>query len=154
MSCGHHKHSRQDCVCDAVRAIKEAQDAVDRKGNCTNSCFQNLLKPNGRQLDTIPFMLKDKTGKLFWGTGGLSVHDHDVFHTVFFRVEHIYKDGCCATLSLLRPDKDLSFDKCCVDPHSLDSVKSLKQTGDCIEVDLNCFCAIQCLDPRLLDANC
>lgn len=152
MSCGRKDFDTGNCVCDAVLAISEAQDAVEKKGSCANSCFTNLLKPNGRFNDTIPFMLKGKTGELFWATGGLTADFPDVFETVFFRVENICEKSCCATLSLLRPTGDILFTQsCCVDPTSLSDVVSLERTNCCIEVDLSCFCAIQCLDPGLVD---
>ncbi|WP_018921480.1 CotY/CotZ family spore coat protein [Salsuginibacillus kocurii] len=150
MSCGKDFKSG-NCVCDAVLAIHEAQKAVQKKGECVNSCFQNLLKPNGRPLDTTPFMLKGKDGKPFWATGGLTAKTDIPFNTIFFRVEHVDEDDCCATLSLLRPDPAIAFkDKCCVDPDSILAVTSLERTEFCVEVDLSCFCAIQCLDPELV----
>lgn len=61
-----------------------------------------------------------------------------------FRVEHI--SDHCATLSLL-----IAFDK---DRHILDftdkdsvcDVFRLEKSKYCIEVDLDCFCAIECLN--------
>lgn len=149
MSC-----SKRNCVCEAVEAILDAQDAVNDK--CPTSCFQDLLNPAvapGR--DTIPFMLFDKKGGLFKAFGnvgnvgtvgalGNAVDDIACFKTIFFRVENI-KDDCCATLSLLRPaEGDI------VDPCELEGVGSLIRTDFCIEVDLSCFCAIQCLSPDLV----
>ncbi|SDI54004.1 CotY/CotZ family spore coat protein [Natribacillus halophilus] len=155
MSCGCKDYASGHCVCDAVLSIKEAQDAVDKKfDDCVNSCFTNLLGPKrpGKVQDTIPFMLKDKKSNLFWATGGLTADYNDVFETVFFRVENVDEKTCCATLSLLRPIKDIKFThNCCVDPTSLSDVYCLEKTHFCIEVDLNCFCAIQCLDPDLVD---
>ncbi|MBB6448500.1 hypothetical protein HNR44_000449 [Geomicrobium halophilum] len=156
MSCGRKEFESGNCVCDAVLSIQEAQDAVDdrKRGNCDNSCFTNLLNPRkpGRVQDTIPFILKDKKANMFWATGGLTADYPDVFETVFFRVESIDENSCCATLSLLRPTDEILFThNCCVDPTSLSNVCSLEKTHFCIEVDLNCFCAIQCLDPGLVD---
>ncbi|AXF55651.1 spore coat protein [Salicibibacter kimchii] len=155
VSCGCKDYESGHCVCDAVLSIKEAQDAVDKKmDNCINSCHTNLLGPKrpGKIQDTIPFMLKDKKSNLFWATGGLTADLMGVFETVFFRVEDVDEKSCCATLSLLCPKNDIKFThNCCVDPTSLSDVYTLEKTHFCIEVDLRCFCAIQCLDPDLID---
>ncbi|MBE4909412.1 spore coat protein [Bacillus luteolus] len=143
MSC-----SKRNCVCEAVEAILDAQDAVNDK--CPTSCFQDLLNPAvapGR--DTIPFILFDKKGGLFKAFGNVGKRlplgdEMDCFKTIFFRVENI-KDDCCATLSLLRPENgDIK------DPCDLGAEDRLFRTDFCIEVDLSCFCAIQCLSPDLV----
>ncbi|MFZ4450774.1 CotY/CotZ family spore coat protein [Salibacterium aidingense] len=152
----HHHHRRKDsgsCVCSAVAAIKKAQDEAENNnnGSCRNNCFNKMLlsgNGNNNGLDTIPFVLQDKNGDYFSATGAIG--KKDCFQTVFFRVESIDKDTCCATLSMLAPDCHLDFDKCCVDPVSLCDVDELERTRHCIEVDLKCFCAIQCLDPDLV----
>ncbi|RSL31974.1 spore coat protein [Salibacterium salarium] len=152
----HHESRRRreagSCICDTVAAIKEAQDEADDNNgrNCRNRCVDSLLSPNGNNngLDTIPFVLQNKKGHYFSATGGIGTND--CFQTVFFRVERLDKDSCCATLSMLLPDCDLDFDKCCVDPMSLCDIDALERTRHCIEVDLDCFCAIQCLDPNLV----
>ncbi|SDI27321.1 CotY/CotZ family spore coat protein [Alteribacillus bidgolensis] len=150
MGCRKHDSDAGSCVCDAVVAIKEAQDAVDDRSDCRNSCFNNLLSPTGNNngLDTVPFVLQNKKGNYFFATGALG--RDDCFQTVFFRVEKVDEKNCCATLSLLRPDNDLEFTDCCVDPESLCDIDELERTRFCIEVDLDCFCAIQCLDPNLV----
>lgn len=140
MSCSH-----RNCVCEAVEAILDAQDAVNDK--CPTSCFQDLLNPAvapGR--DTIPFILFDKKGDLLkaFGNVGERIAGIDCFKTIFFRVENI-KDDCCATLSLLRPENGDIKDPCDLGPND-----KLFRTDFCIEVDLSCFCAIQCLSPDLV----
>ncbi|WP_246031555.1 CotY/CotZ family spore coat protein [Salibacterium salarium] len=152
----HHDTRRRcavgSCVCDTVAAIKKAQDEAEDNDsrNCRNRCFDSLLSPtsNNNGLDTIPFILQDKKGNYFSATGGIGTND--CFQTIFFRVQSIDKDSCCATLSMLLPDCDLDFDKCCVDPTSLCDIEELERTRYCIEVDLDCFCSIQCLDPNLV----
>lgn len=150
MGCKKHDGHTGGCVCDAVQSIKEAQDKVEKGATCKNSCYDNLLSPKRHRSksDTIPFMLQNKNGNYFHSVGGVGT-DH-CFQTVFFRVEKIDEKSCCATLSLLRPDTDIEFDGCCVDPTSICAVDDLERTGYCIEVDLDCFCAIQCLDPALV----
>ncbi|MFT4412456.1 CotY/CotZ family spore coat protein [Fredinandcohnia humi] len=136
-------HDR-NCVCDAVEAILDAQEAVEDK--CATSCFQNLLDPvvkPGR--DTIPFLLFTEKGDVFSAFGGVGQRQ-DCFRSPFFRVENI-KD-CCATLTVLEPDREV----CDTETGECDicNVRELRRTDFCIEVDLRCFCAIQCLSPDLV----
>ncbi|MBM7659728.1 spore coat protein Z [Bacillus mesophilus] len=131
-----------NCVCKAVQNIKDLQDAVE--DNCPTSCFSDLLSPANFVGDTIPFLLYTKKGDLFKAFGNIGeLRGGECFKTPFFRVEGI--DGCCATLSLLRP---IGVDFCETD--DICNVERLVKTDFCIEVDLGCFCAIQCLDPRLV----
>nr|WP_091583160.1 CotY/CotZ family spore coat protein [Alteribacillus bidgolensis] len=150
MNRGGNTSKKGSCVLDAVLEIKEAQDEAENFDACENKCSRNLLSPTGNinGLDTVPFVLQAKSGQLFHATGGIG--QDNCFQTVFFRVEKVDKCSGCATLSLLRPDNNLDFDNCCVDPASLCDVEELERTRHCIEVDLDCFCAIQCLDPQLV----
>ena len=147
MSCGK-KHHKNGCVCDAVENILDQQEAVEDR--CDTSCFENLLSPTNVLGDTIPFMLLDKSGNVFKAFGNIGGFTDDAlcFKTVFFRVEALR--GCCATLSLLRPyaaDGDTINVKNPCD----DDLFGLERTDFCMEVDLDCFCAIQCLSPALVD---
>lgn len=133
----------RNCVCEAVQNIKDLQDAVEDP--CPTSCFSNLLSPANFVGDTIPFLLYTKKGELFKAFGNVGeLRGGDCFKTPFFRVENVNGD-CCATLSLLRP---IGTDFNCKD--DICDVENLVKTDFCIEVDLSCFCAIQCLDPRLV----
>jgi spore coat protein Z len=137
-----------NCVCEAVKNINDIQDEVEDR--CATSCFENLLSPTNSVGDTVPFLLTNEKGKLLKAAG--NVGSNNCFITPFFRVRNV--DDCCATLQLLLPvDKqgrvvDFSFkhDDC----DDLCDVFRLIKTNFCIEVDLTCFCAIQCLDPRLV----
>jgi spore coat protein Y len=149
MGCKDKKDRDNSCVCDAVEQILAEQEAVEEI-TCPTSCFSNLLNPVAGTKDTIPFILSDKKGGLFkaFGNVGGFVGDMCCFKTIFFRVEAL--DDCCATLSLLRPvdfhgDTESVTDPC--DEHFF----GLEKTDFCIEVDLDCFCAIQCLSPELVD---
>ncbi|TDQ42150.1 CotY/CotZ family spore coat protein [Aureibacillus halotolerans] len=139
-----------NCVTDALRNIKDIQDAVEDE--CSSSCFSNLLSPVQTLGDTIPFVLYGKGGKnLFVATGNVGgFQEGPCFQTPFFRIRDFHRD--CATLQLLRP-----FDRfepiSVTDEDELCDVTRLVKTDFCIEVDLSCFCAIQCLDPRLLSSR-
>lgn len=139
----------RNCVCEAVEAILDAQEAVEDR--CPTSCFSDLLSPVAFRGDTIPFMLFTKKGKPFSAFGNVgrlmgAGNRNQCFTTFFFRVENV-KD-CCATLRLLRPlNPGLQPINNLDDPCD---VFALERTDFCIEVDLDCFCAIQCLSPELL----
>lgn len=147
-----------NCVCDVVRAIKDIQDQAtdDDCPQCPTNCF---LEPLGglvspatrRQADTRVFMLLTKDGDPFKAF----FRDNDRFDcdciSVYFRVEDIF-DGCCATLRVLEPldrerqEVDLLND--CgtkIDLRKLCKVRNFRSTGSCVTVDLDCFCAIECI---------
>ncbi|AXI10095.1 spore coat protein [Oceanobacillus zhaokaii] len=146
MGCEKERNS----VCKAVENIKNLQDAVDEQ--CSTSCFHNLLAPTQFVGDTIPFILFDKNSDLFKAFGNVGgLLGGECFRTPFFKVQDISKDGC-ATLSLLKPFKNgnpINFG----DVDNICDVNILVKTDFCIEVDLRCFCAIQCLDPLLIHNN-
>jgi hypothetical protein len=149
------------CVCEVVRAIKDIQDNAEENCECPSNCFLeplgSLVSPATRQnADTRVFVLKTADGSPF----------HAFFKSVdcvgcvsiFFRVEDIF-DNCCATLRVLRPiEKNgttlstLNMVKnCCIDLSTFCHLAGFEATNDCITVDLNCFCAIQCIADVDLD---
>jgi spore coat protein Z len=141
------------CVLDAVEAIKDAQDAVEQ---CKTSCFNNLLAPTGAEGDTIPFVLSNSDGSPFHAFGDMG-NPTDCYVSIWFRVEEVR--GCCATLQVLRPIADnkrlkvsdlVGTDQCCISLVGACNVDQLEKTNNCIEVDLSCFCSIQCLNPSLV----
>ncbi|OZM58286.1 hypothetical protein CIB95_01570 [Lottiidibacillus patelloidae] len=152
MGCGKNKKLSSGCIKDALNAILDAQDAIE---DCPSSCFSNLLSPELVRGDTIPFTLRNNDGSPFYALG--NVGRSSCFASIWFRVEEIR--GKCATLRVLRPFKgkaplDISDlvgkDECCISLEGQCKMKDLVKTDQCVEVDLTCFCAIQCLDPRLV----
>ncbi|MGG3642279.1 CotY/CotZ family spore coat protein [Bacillus gobiensis] len=140
------------CVCEAVENINDLQNAVEEE--CPTSCFSNLLSPTATLGDTIPFILFTKKSKPFTAFGNVGeLNAGPCFSTVFFRVEKIR--DCCATLRLLIAfdEKRKVLDFTGKDHHKNEvcDVFRLEKTDFCIEVDLECFCAIECLNPRLLN---
>lgn len=150
MSHGKHHGRHENCVCDAVEQIIKEQDAVEETTACSTRRFGNLLSPTVSGKDTIPFLLYDKKGGLFstFGNVGGFSDDMQCFESIFFRAESL-KD-CCATLSILRP-VDINGDTLSVCHPCDPDFFGLEKTDFCIEVDLTCFCAIQCLSPDLVD---
>ncbi|MFB5664381.1 CotY/CotZ family spore coat protein [Alteribacillus sp. HJP-4] len=113
-------------------------------------CFSiNLLSSNDNDMDRLPIVLQNKKGEYLLATGAIG--QKDCFQTVFFCIEKIDEGNGCVSLSLLRPNREFAFEKCKVDPTSI--VDELIHTRYCITVDLDCFCAIQCLDPQLVNSN-
>jgi hypothetical protein len=106
MGCGHDR-STKECVCDALRAVAEAQDRVDR--DCDSSCNRAVRELTGREnrdnFDTIPLLLTCNC-KPFEGVGARrSRFGNDLFNverSFLFRVNEVDKN-CCATLELLEP---------------------------------------------------
>ncbi|MDQ0230639.1 CotY/CotZ family spore coat protein [Metabacillus malikii] len=126
------------CICHVLENILAQQLEVREK--CFTSCYQNLLQQTTYLGDTIPFLLYTQKGELFQSPGSVG---KNCFTTSFYRIERI--SDCCATLRLLLPLKKnghLAEDICEVD--------ELVKTRCGIEVDLSCFCAIQCLSPKLM----
>ncbi|KGX89540.1 CotY/CotZ family spore coat protein [Pontibacillus marinus] len=159
MSCSHGK---SECVCDTVREIVRAQDAVE-DNCCDSSCEQSindLLSPTGGNgtATTVPFTLLCKgtceyfigkaiAEKPLGGSGGTFL---DCLESPIFRAKNfVDEDECCVRLELLLPVTEGSSepgskkDICDFFPGS--SVRDLEATGVCFTVDLNCFCGIQCL---------
>lgn len=168
MGCGRneditHGKKEDQCICDVVRAIKDIQDQAvsDECPACPTNCFLEplggLVSPARNRADTRVFMLLTKDGtpfKAFFRDN--DVCDHDCV-SVFFRVEDIF-DGCCATLRVLEPldahrkEVDLlNEDGTKIDLRKLCKVRNFDSTGSCITVDLNCFCAIECVADVFLD---
>lgn len=133
----------QSCICSVVEHMKKEQDKL---AGCATSCFSSLEKKL-LKADTIPFMLFSCEPFTAYG---LSTDECDqegirCFTTKFFRIEEIKPDSCCATISLLRP----------LDCHGFTTedfceTHSLEKTNICLEVDLSCFCAVSCLDIKMM----
>ncbi|MBN6887517.1 CotY/CotZ family spore coat protein [Cytobacillus horneckiae] len=156
-----HKH--RSCVCEVVRAIKDIQDEVHEKDcECGSSCF---LEPIGsispkndkkrrrkRRPNTRVFVLSNADGSPFHAF--MTNVDNCACTSIFFRVEEVF-DNCCATLRVLEPVKEVSngcyetadiVDGCCIDLSKICKVDGFRSTDSCITVDLDCFCAVQCIE--------
>ncbi|WP_100330605.1 CotY/CotZ family spore coat protein [Bacillus xiapuensis] len=158
MSCDKHDPiSGTGCVCEVVRAIKDIQDQT--MGEECLECKDCFIEPLGdlagtrrRNADTRVFTLTTKEGNPFFAFFGPiddPNHCDDVCVSIFFRVEDVF-DNCCARLRVLVPlneDRDpvdITND-CCVDLSKVCRVRNFRATRSCITVDLNCFCAVQCI---------
>ncbi|WP_141432778.1 CotY/CotZ family spore coat protein [Bacillus sp. 03113] len=156
MGCGKKddKFDSKGCVCDVVRAIKDIQDNAEEACECPTNCFLEplgaLVSPAKQaKADTRVFVLKTADGSpfhaFFRGTDCACV-------SIFFRVEDIF-DNCCAVLRVIEPLKKDHGKKetldivegCCIDLKKICELDAFRSTNDCITVDLNCFCAVQCI---------
>lgn len=152
--------SSSGCVCEVVRAILEIQNqAVDNEcSTCTTNCFLEplggIVSPARPTADTRVFTLSTKTGVPFIST--FSSEDYPgCCISVYFRVEDVF-DGCCATLRVLVP-LDENGDVVELAHNGTISLSALCDVVDfavsdsCITVDLDCFCAVQCIADVDLD---
>ena len=160
MGCKGKKHDGDNCVCEVLRAVADAQDEVDVDNDCDVSChksIQELLagaQTPTTDLDTIPLILYCGDCVPFEGfgtrlrTNGGGPQRLDCFRSFFFRVTSV-DDNCCAKIELLatRGDEGEGFDTPCRQIQTGGARNEFFRTGICITVDLDCFCAVTCLDP-------
>lgn len=163
MGCGRGNtdaggHSSKGCVCEVVRAILEIQNAAvqDDCNRCTTNCFLEplggIVNPARSNADTRVFTLLNKDGSPFFATFSTTNGASSPCVSIYFRVEDIF-DGCCATLRVLIPLNDnedpvclLNNDGTKIDFREVCHVTDFAASDSCITVDLDCFCAVQCID--------
>ncbi|MEK5079424.1 CotY/CotZ family spore coat protein [Solibacillus sp. FSL W7-1436] len=152
---GHHQS--RGCVCEVVRAILEIQNAAvqDECSRCTTNCFLEplggIVSPSRNNVDTRVFTLLNKDGSPFFATFTAEGPPCPCV-SMYFRVEDVF-DGCCATLRVLVPQDvngctvDLLNDYgTAIDFRKVCKVTQFEASDSCITVDLDCFCAVQCID--------
>ena len=162
MGCGRAENdvagkSKGGCVCEVVRAILEIQNAAvqDECSTCTTNCFLEplggIVNPARSSADTRVFTLLNKDGSPFFATFS-TTGDEPHCVSIYFRVEDIF-DGCCATLRVLVPEDDngrtvdlLNNDGTAISFRDVCRVTQFKASDSCVTVDLDCFCAVQCID--------
>ena len=163
MGCGRESSSgkvspvsSKGCVCEVVRAILDIQNqAVENEcSTCTTNCFLEplggIVSPARSSADTRVFTLLNKDGSPFLASFTDDVMD-GICTSIYFRVEDIF-DGCCATLRVLIPiDKNdhvvdlLNDDGTKFNFRAACDVVNFLASDSCITVDLDCFCAVQCI---------
>ncbi|MGF9962877.1 CotY/CotZ family spore coat protein [Bacillus rhizoplanae] len=129
-----------NCVCDVVNFINELQDCAT--STCPTGCDVPFLGAHqgSRLANTRPFVLFTGQGdpfKVFIGSGNNKKCYSDIF-----RVESV--DDCTAVLRALEVQNlgDCDEPVCAFlnNPNA-----TLQATNSVVTIDLNCFCAIQCL---------
>lgn len=162
MGCGRADNnvagqSKHGCVCEVVRAILEIQNAAvqDECSTCTTNCFLEplggIVNPARSSADTRVFTLLNKDGSPFFAAFS-STSDEPPCVSIYFRVEDIF-DGCCATLRVLVPEDDngrtvdlLNNDGTAISFRDVCRVTRFVASDSCVTVNLDCFCAVQCID--------
>lgn len=172
MSCKDHDKKRNHCVCDVVKFINDLQDCATN--TCPTGCDVPFLgaNPNVPLANTRPFLLYLANGELFRvpafnnnmmavmaqqanqnqnqdGNQNKNAQVNSCQDTVVFRVESV-DDDCCAVLRALVPvnqnqqggggNKNNQNTFC-----ELVEAEMFVASNTCVTVDLDCFCAIQCL---------
>ncbi|MES9681326.1 CotY/CotZ family spore coat protein [Gottfriedia acidiceleris] len=170
MSCkDNHDKKRNHCVCDVVKFINDLQDCATN--TCPTGCDVPFLgaNPNVPLANTRPFLLFLANGELF----RVPAFSHNMMmmaqnrdgndnnqnnnkngqmnncqDTVVFRVESVDED-CCAVLRALIPvnNKDNKDNNKNNQNTFCELVEAdmFVASNTCVTVDLDCFCAIQCL---------
>ncbi|HDX9589449.1 TPA: spore coat protein [Bacillus pseudomycoides] len=129
-----------NCVCDVVNFINELQDCAT--STCPTGCDVPFLGAHqgSRLANTRPFILFTSEGdplKVF-------IPSSNTTHctTLILRVESV--DDCCAVLRGLEV-QNVPHDQNPICYFLNTPTATLQATNSVITVDLNCFCAIQCL---------
>lgn len=171
MSYNNHPCIHRDCVCEVVRKIVASQNKVaDRNKHCSSGCensIKQLLSPYSRNRNmntTIPFILFKKGSlKPFIASGVYKKGKKGCYHDTFFaaletpvlRAIRFIPHSCCVEVELLQPVNAHGIPLTHKGKKLVDFFKNkpphqtvdFKKTGICITLDLDCFCAITCLEP-------
>lgn len=170
-----HTYKNDLCVEEVLEKIVHAQKKASKCScpDCDYSCktsIKELLHPNKSHSlpakNTVPFILYTSKGMPFKADGVFkfrcSCCNEIKFHcvsTFIFKVLKV-KDGC-ARLELLafhnHNDEQSHCDSHFCSPCEQinhQNVEDLCPTGICINVDLSCFCAIQCLPAIFIPCDC
>ncbi|PEX81494.1 CotY/CotZ family spore coat protein [Bacillus cereus] len=149
MSCNENKnHGSSHCVVDVVKFINELQDCSTT--TCGSGCEIPFLGAHNSAAvaNTRPFILYTKAGLPFEAFAPTIPGDLKNCTSPIFRVESVDDDSCAVLRVLVVvfhdgspvPPDDNPICTFLNVPNS-----KLKATPTCITVDLDCFCAIQCL---------
>ncbi|EJS66596.1 spore coat protein [Bacillus cereus] len=149
MSCNENKnHGSSHCVVDVVKFINELQDCSTT--TCGSGCEIPFLGAHNSAAvaNTRPFILYTKAGLPFEAFAPTIPGDLKNCTSPIFRVESVDDDSCAVLRVLVVVFHDGSpvppgDNPICTFLNVPNS--KLKATPTCITVDLDCFCAIQCL---------
>lgn len=150
MRCGSN-YDTNNCVCDTLLAIAEAQDKISQPEGCVSGCGTSIDELTGglpivNNFNTVPVLLTCKgTCDLFVGTGArrANTDDIDIVESVAFRVVDVDPETCCATLEFLQ-EGDVGATPAEL-LGAITTANDLTRTGICITTDLNNFSTASCL---------
>ncbi len=128
----------ESCIADILKVILLLQQSVCPNDTCLQTCDRGFLGQGSASFfNTRPIIL------YMCGTNGTplampTTRDAEATDTsTVFRVEKL--DGCCATCRVLAPNTDTT------------STYPYIATNSFFTIDLNCVCAIRCLDDTFVD---
>lgn len=146
----NHSSSSNNCVAEVVRFINDLQNAVVEPC-CLTNCLNPVLgeRLEALQANTRPFILFGEDGNPFTAYFRKkqrceSFDDFKLCPSFVFRVECV--EGDCAILRVLKMEKDRHEHEMEYDSDDCSPRFCLELTDSCITCNLNCFCAIQCLE--------
>jgi Spore coat protein Z len=150
MSCKDNHKRKNNCVSDVVKFINDLQDCATN--TCPTGCDVPFLgaNPNVPLANTRPFLLFLPNGELFTVPAFLNNRDtqtmseenrRNCVETAVFRVESV-DDNCAVLRALVPMDRHHHKDR---DFCDLVNADFFIASNSCVTVDLDCFCAIQCL---------
>ncbi|ARI78651.1 CotY/CotZ family spore coat protein [Halobacillus mangrovi] len=151
MSCGSNSDGNGflNCVCSVLADIKERQDNANTP---SNGCVNDFCSMVNNNHDTIPVVLTTKANTALFGF--INLEDNDCEITVYFRVNNVNEDTGCVQLELLLPSRQINTgNQCCVPLREICGTGgdlTLERTGQCIVVDCDCLCTVQCIDPNVV----
>ncbi|PEJ60812.1 spore coat protein [Bacillus sp. AFS002410] len=174
MSCkDNHDKKRNHCVSDVVKFINDLQDCATN--TCPTGCDVPFLgaNPNVPLANTRPFLLYLANGELFRvpafnntmmpimaqqaNQGGdqnqnqnKNAQINNCQDTVVFRVESVDEDSCAVLRALVPVNNNNNNNKNNNNNNNnsfcdLVEADMFVASNTCVTVDLDCFCAIQCL---------
>lgn len=144
MSLFENETCKKPCVCQSILRINKIQDRA-KKEKCEDQRILCQVPSN----DTVPIILFKSDNhpfQAFGNVGDVLYDKYGCFSTLFYRIEKVDPHTCCATLSLLRPLDEYG---CLTD--LICTTFRLDKTDIYIDVDLHCFCALQCINPSLVN---
>lgn len=128
----------ENCIADVLKVILLLQENVCGNDSCLQTCDRAFLGQNSATFfNTRPIVLYT------CATGSTPLEmptSRDPAVTTsssVFRLEKL--DGCCATLRVLEPNPDTT------------AILPYVTTNSFFTINLNCVCALRCLDDTYID---
>ena len=134
--CNNENNSCESCIVNILKVINLLQQSVCPNDSCLESCDRGFLGQNCSTLcNTRPVMLFTCCGNGTPWAMPITRTETGETSTVF-RLEKI--DGCCATFRVLAPNTDTTG-------------FPFVGTNSIFTMNLNCVCALKCLDDTFID---
>ena len=129
-----------NCIADILKVILLLQNSICPNDSCLQTCDRGFLGQNpATSFNTRPIVLYT------CGSNGtplampVSRDPGETTTSTVFRVEKL--NDCCATCRVLEPNTDEN------------ATLPFESTNSFFTIDLNCVCAIRCLDDTFVEAD-